>query len=82
MSKRCKVRLTDVISNIPLTNISGIADGSNIPFIDILAINVRTEIAMGMMNDGCTTLGWRTSQGIVAGQNWDVSDLTPLPYDY
>ncbi|OAA49689.1 Peptidase C45, acyl-coenzyme A:6-aminopenicillanic acid acyl-transferase [Cordyceps fumosorosea ARSEF 2679] len=49
----------------------GIADGAELPFAAILALNARTEISMGMMNDGCTSLSWATDTFSVAGQNWD-----------
>ncbi|KAI1343659.1 peptidase C45 acyl-coenzyme A:6-aminopenicillanic acid acyl-transferase-like protein [Xylariaceae sp. FL0016] len=69
-----------------LEEIRGIAEGANLPFLDILALNVRTEIAFGLFSnaardaadipsDGCTSLGWRTGGGDKAasflGQNWD-----------
>ncbi|CAK7237304.1 hypothetical protein SBRCBS47491_009930 [Sporothrix bragantina] len=31
-----------------------------VPFDGILALNVRTEISMGLMTDGCTSLAWKT----------------------
>lgn len=52
---------------------TGIADGAALPFAAVLALNARTEISMGMMDDGCTSLAWKTDQFSVAGQNWDVS---------
>ncbi len=51
----------------------GIADGAEISFASVLALNARTEISMGMMDDGCTALAWKTDKFSVAGQNWDVS---------
>ncbi len=55
----------------------GIAEGAEIPFAAVLALNARTEISMGMMDDGCTSLAWKTDKFSVAGQNWDVS-LPPM----
>ncbi|KAJ4164334.1 hypothetical protein LMH87_006011 [Akanthomyces muscarius] len=49
----------------------GIAEGAEIPFAAVLALNARTEISMGMMDDGCTSLAWKTDKFSVAGQNWD-----------
>lgn len=43
-------------------------------FSDILALNARSEVAMGMLSDGCTALAWKTDKFSVAGQNWDVSN--------
>lgn len=43
-----------------IRNNKGISDGAGLPFVDILALNIRTEIAFGMFNDGCTSLYWKT----------------------
>lgn len=50
----------------------GVAEGSDLPFSTVLALNVRTEISMGMMTDGCTSLAWRSDEFSVLAQNWDV----------
>ena len=58
---------------------NGIADGAGVPFIDILALNVRSEIAFGLFDDGdkpldsdgCTSLAWKTPRGSFLSQNWD-----------
>ncbi|KAJ3498529.1 hypothetical protein NLG97_g1047 [Lecanicillium saksenae] len=50
----------------------GIADGCGLGFMDILALNARSEIAMGMLSDGCTALAWKTDNFCIAGQNWDM----------
>lgn len=52
--------------------LQGIADGSKRDILDIVAINVRTEIAFGLMTDGCTSLFWDTPGNVFLGQNWDV----------
>ncbi|KAK2616452.1 hypothetical protein QQS21_000694 [Conoideocrella luteorostrata] len=52
----------------------GVADGAGVSFRDILALNARSEIALGMMDDGCTTVAWSTTSFSVAGQNWDWED--------
>lgn len=49
----------------------GIADGAESDFESILALNVRTEIAFGMVSDGCTALSWKTSDASFLAQNWD-----------
>ncbi|KAF2966018.1 hypothetical protein GQX73_g7562 [Xylaria multiplex] len=65
-----------------LEEIRGIAVGSGLAFLDILALNVRTEITFGLFSDapkdiakvpsdGCTSLGWLTASGSFLGQNWD-----------
>lgn len=52
----------------------GIADGSKRDILDIVAINVRTEIAFGLFSDGCTSLFWRTNSHTFLAQNWDVCE--------
>jgi hypothetical protein len=51
---------------------AAIADGAGVQFEDILAMNVRSEISMGMMNDGCTALYWSSESASLLAQNWDV----------
>lgn len=51
----------------------GIADGASKEILDIIAINVRTEINFGLFSDGCTALAWHTEKRAWLGQNWDVS---------
>lgn len=50
----------------------GVARGSGLDFLDILALNVRTEIAFGLAADGCTSLAWAQGETCLIGQNWDV----------
>lgn len=60
----------------------GVATGAQVPFLDVLALNVRTEIVFGLFRDasgsaadvpvdGCTSLGWLTPEHSFLGQNWD-----------
>jgi isopenicillin-N N-acyltransferase-like protein len=52
----------------------GIADGAGVDFADILALNVRTEISMGLglPSDGCTSLFYKPSDShAILAQNWD-----------
>ncbi|KAF3051106.1 hypothetical protein E8E11_004820 [Didymella keratinophila] len=51
--------------------IQGIADGAGTQLLDIIAINVRTEINFGLFSDGCTALSWQTEKRSWHGQNWD-----------
>ena len=56
-------------------------DDSSITWLDVLAINVRTEIMFGLFTDrkkddipldGCTSLGWKGANGdSFLAQNWD-----------
>jgi hypothetical protein len=58
---------------VALMKFLGIADGSGTELLDIIALNVRTEIAFGQFSDGCTSLSWKTEKRSFLGQNWDVS---------
>jgi isopenicillin-N N-acyltransferase-like protein len=51
----------------------GIADGAGKDLLDIVALNVRTEINFGLFSDGCTALAWHTEKHAWLAQNWDVS---------
>ncbi|KAI0196939.1 acyl-coenzyme A:6-aminopenicillanic acid acyl-transferase-domain-containing protein [Astrocystis sublimbata] len=66
-----------------MEEIRGIAEGSGRTFLDILALNIRTEIMFGLYSDvkkdmtqlpsdGCTALGWLAdSNTSYLAQNWD-----------
>ncbi|PGG97564.1 isopenicillin-N N-acyltransferase [Blastomyces parvus] len=54
-----------------LQEMRGIAQGAGVPVESILALNVRTEIAYGMFNDGCTALSWKSKEDSFLAQNWD-----------
>ncbi|EME86512.1 uncharacterized protein MYCFIDRAFT_88844 [Pseudocercospora fijiensis CIRAD86] len=60
-----------------LVEMGGIAKGARVPLVDVIAINVRTEITFGLWNqakstsDGCTALSWKTNDGAFLAQNWD-----------
>lgn len=62
-----------------LEEMRGIADGTgstDVGLLDIVALNCRSEIALGQWDDGCTALGWRlptgnNSQKQILAQNWD-----------
>jgi isopenicillin-N N-acyltransferase like protein len=84
----CKLAWPDVLSTalkfLPylsarwpayVEEVRGVAEGAGAGFEDILAINVRTEIAYGMFDDGCTAFAWRDKDGGWLAQNWDVSAL-------
>ncbi|GAA6060359.1 hypothetical protein JCM10212_004543 [Sporobolomyces blumeae] len=53
----------------------GIAQGSGNDVLDIVALNVRSEIGLATPVtpiDGCTSFGWRDSEGVQwSAQNWD-----------
>ena len=54
-----------------VAEMKGVADGAGITYEDVLALNVRTEIAFGAFSDGCTALSWRGSHTSILAQNWD-----------
>ncbi|KAJ5351075.1 hypothetical protein N7452_000049 [Penicillium brevicompactum] len=55
-----------------LVEMEGIAEGAELAVLDIVALNCRSEIALGKFSDGCTTLCWRKNDGArVLSQNWD-----------
>lgn len=50
----------------------GIAEGSGLDILDIVALNCRSEIALGLFSDGCSSMGFQTkSDGVILAQNWD-----------
>ncbi|EXJ80753.1 isopenicillin-N N-acyltransferase [Capronia epimyces CBS 606.96] len=52
----------------------GIANGAGLDLRDIVALNCRSEIALGLFSDGCSSLGWdcnRYDKGVILAQNWD-----------
>jgi isopenicillin-N N-acyltransferase-like protein len=55
-----------------LVEMEGIAEGAGLDVLDIIALNCRSEIALGKFSDGCTTLCWKKNDGArVLSQNWD-----------
>jgi len=54
-----------------LAEMRGIAEGAGVPFLDILALNVRSEIALTHYTDGCTSLAKVTEDSAFLAQNWD-----------
>ena len=55
-----------------LTEMEGIAEGAGLDVLDIIALNCRSEIALGLFSDGCTSLCWKKGETTrVLSQNWD-----------
>ncbi|KAL2105445.1 hypothetical protein VUR80DRAFT_8370 [Thermomyces stellatus] len=64
-----------------LDEMRGVADGAGVDLLDIVALNVRTEIVFGLFadkpqlptkTDGCTSVALKTPAGSsLLGQNWD-----------
>ena len=67
--------LPSLKSNWPeyVDEMQGVADGAGVKLADVVLLNVRTEIAYGMMSDGCTAFGWKSPEGTFLAQNWDWS---------
>ncbi|TQB75213.1 hypothetical protein MPDQ_003466 [Monascus purpureus] len=54
--------------------IVGIAEGAGLDVLDIVALNSRSETALGLFSDGCTSFSWKNDDdghGRVLAQNWD-----------
>lgn len=51
----------------------GIAEGAGIDFLDIVALNVRSEIALTNYTDGCTSIAKisKDRSSVFLAQNWD-----------
>ncbi|KAI9720252.1 MAG: hypothetical protein M1812_003070 [Candelaria pacifica] len=54
-----------------IEEMKGLAQGSGVEFLAIVALNVRTEIAYGTLSDGCTALSWNVGGMNILAQNWD-----------
>lgn len=55
-----------------LAEMEGIAEGAGLDLLDVVALNCRSEIALGKFSDGCTSLCWRKNENAcVLSQNWD-----------
>jgi len=54
-----------------IKEMQGVADGAGVEYSDILALNVRTEIAFGAFSDGCTAFYVDGKEGAILAQNWD-----------
>lgn len=58
--------------------IEGIAAGSGAALTDIVALNARSEIALGTLDDGCTSLAWTLNgsngRRQILAQNWDWTE--------
>ncbi|KAK7745772.1 hypothetical protein SLS53_002489 [Cytospora paraplurivora] len=80
------VQPLEQISPRYLEEIRGLADGAGVDFLDILALNVRTEITFGLFadpedvdsqatddipSDGCTALGFVDDSESWIAQTWD-----------
>ncbi|KAF3090485.1 hypothetical protein TWF569_004422 [Orbilia oligospora] len=56
--------------------IVGIAEGAGVDILDIVALNVRSEIVLGEFQDGCTSISWKVPDEDgkpiqYLAQNWD-----------
>lgn len=63
-----------LLKNRPLfEELQGVGHGSGMNMATLMALNARTEIMYGMIDDGCTALSWKTKDGKGSwlAQNWD-----------
>ncbi|RKU47831.1 hypothetical protein DL546_007952 [Coniochaeta pulveracea] len=51
-----------------------LAQAAKVEFRDILALNLRSEIALTHYTDGCTSLGQTHGSAVFIAQNWDWMD--------
>ncbi|KAF8583524.1 AAT-domain-containing protein [Ramaria rubella] len=76
ISQEFKATISKLTPDI-LEEMEGVAEGVNEPnvgVLDIVALNCRSEIALGKWTEGCTSLGWNvqgTSPKQYLAQNWD-----------
>jgi isopenicillin-N N-acyltransferase like protein len=54
-----------------IEEMQGVANGAGVTYEDILALNVRTEVAFGNFSDGCTAFSWKGAKTSILAQNWD-----------
>jgi isopenicillin-N N-acyltransferase-like protein len=63
-----------MLKNLDLFHeLQGVINGSGQNMGTIMALNARTEIMYGMIDDGCTSLAWKPKDGSGSwlAQNWD-----------
>lgn len=71
VAKEFQPPLQDLVPDI-YAEMQGIAEGAELDILDIVALNCRSEIALGKFSDGCTALCWKKSDSArVLSQNWD-----------
>ncbi|KAJ5104130.1 hypothetical protein N7532_004659 [Penicillium argentinense] len=71
VAKEFQPSLQELVPDI-YTEMQGVADGADLDILDIVALNCRSEIALGKFSDGCTTLSWKKSDETrILSQNWD-----------
>ena len=58
----------------------GVADGAGRNILDIIALNVRSELVFGRFSDGCTSLYCGDKEYAYLGQNWDVGQPLIMHY--
>ncbi|KAK6520661.1 hypothetical protein TWF506_000910 [Arthrobotrys conoides] len=76
--RRAREYETTILKLVPHLHeeIVGIAEGAGVDVLDIIALNVRSEIVLGEFQDGCTSIGWKVrdenGKSIqYLAQNWD-----------
>lgn len=83
MAKQLAVQFLPNIESVwpeIIEEFKGIAEGAQVEFEDILALNVRSEIALTNYSDGCTSIATENKDtgDLYVSQTWDwVSDVSP-----
>ncbi|KAJ5887932.1 hypothetical protein N7495_007973 [Penicillium taxi] len=71
IAKEFKPALEKLVPHI-YAEIEGISEGAGLDVLDVIALNCRSEIALGKFSDGCTSLSWKKSNTArILAQNWD-----------
>ncbi|KAK4939846.1 hypothetical protein LTR10_019913 [Elasticomyces elasticus] len=71
---RAETYLSSLEQNEPdlVEEMRGIAAGAGVDFLDILALNLRSEISLTNYSDGCTSVVTQTpTSEVYLAQNWD-----------
>ena len=74
--KRAEAYVLPMTQEVPevVEEMQAIAEGAGVDFLDILTLNVRSEIVLTNYSDGCTTVGQAPKDGsgeVFLAQNWD-----------
>lgn len=71
LAKEFQASLTKLTPDI-CEEMEGIAEGAGLDALDIVALNCRSEIALGGFSDACTSISWKKDEtSRILAQNWD-----------
>lgn len=72
--QRANMFLDSLQCTVPeiMEEMHGIAVGAKVEFLDIVVLNLRSEIALATITDGCTAVAQISNDGdVFVAQNWD-----------